>query len=72
MNEQIDTNPEQLWERAMKIYLSTLQSPAEREQVERYLSMITNVTGSSSHIVILTSNAGAADFLKSEYYSKFK
>ena len=72
MIEPIDTNPRQLWERAMQIYLSTLQSPAEKEQVERYLSMITNVAGSNSHIVILTSNAGAADFLKSEYSSKFK
>ena len=72
MTEPKDTNPGQLWERAMQIYLSTLQSPAEKEQVERYLSMITNVAGSNSHIVILTSNAGAADFLKTEYSSKFK
>ena len=72
MNETIDIDSKRLWERAKSIYLSTLQSAQEKEQVERYLSMITAVTCNDNHFVILTSNAYAADFLKSEYAGKFK
>ena len=72
MNETIDIDSKRLWERAKSIYLSTLQSAQEKEQVERYLSMITAVTFSDNHFVILTSNAYAADFLKSEYAGKLK
>ena len=72
MNEPIDIDPKRLWERAKSIYLSTLQSDQEKEQVERYLSMITSVTCSDNHFVILTSNAYAAEFLKTGYSGKFK
>ena len=72
MNESIDIDSKMLWERAKSIYLSTLQSDQEREQVERYLSMITAVTCNDNHFVILTSNAYAADFLKAGYSGKFK
>ena len=72
MNETTDIDPKMLWERAKSIYLSTLQSAQEKEQVERYLSMITSVTCNDNRFVILTSNAYAADFLKTEYAGKFK
>ena len=72
MNETIDINSKQLWERAKSIYLSTLQSDDEKSQVERYFSMITSVTRKANVFVILTSNAYAADFLKIQYASKFK
>jgi len=72
MKESIDIDSKMLWERAKSIYLSTLQSEQEKEQVERYLSMITAVTCSDNHFVILTSNAYAADFLKTGYSGKFK
>lgn len=72
MDQKTDTDSRQLWERAKKIYLSTLQSTDEKNQVERYLSMITSVTRKDNSFVILTSNAFAADFLKSQYAGKFK
>ena len=72
MNNTIDTNSMQLWERAKNIYLSTLQSADEKSQVERYLSMITSVTRTENLFVILTSNSYAADFLKEKYAGKFK
>ena len=72
MNETIDINSKQLWERAKSIYLSTLQSDDEKSQVERYFSMITSVTRKDNVFMILTSNAYAADFLKIQYASKFK
>ena len=72
MNEKKDLDSKLLWDRAKTIYLSTLQSVQEKEQVERYLSMITAVTCDDNHFVILTSSAYAADFLKSEYSGKFK
>ena len=72
MNETIDIDSRQLWERAKAIYLSTLQSDSEKAQIERYLSMITAVTCTNEHFVILTSNAYAAEFLKDEYAGKLK
>ena len=72
MNEKIDIDAAQLWERAKNIYLSTLQSTSEKAQIERYLSMITTVTCTNSHFVILTSNTYASEFLKAEYAGKLK
>ena len=72
MNETIDIDSKQLWERAKAIYLSTLQSVEEKAQIERYLSMITAVTCTNGNFVVLTSNAYAAEFLKTEYAGKFK
>ena len=71
MSETTEINPKLLWDRAKSIYLSTLQSQQEKEQVERYLSMITGVTCNESNFVIKTSNAYAADFLKTGYSGKF-
>ena len=72
MSETTEINPKLLWDRAKSIYLSTLQSQQEKEQVERYLSMITGVTCNENNFVIKTSNAYAADFLKTGYSGKFK
>lgn len=72
MDQKTDTDSMQLWERAKNIYLSTLQSTDEKNQVERYLSMITSVNKTGNSFIILTSNAYAADFLKAQYAGKFK
>ena len=72
MNDTIDNDSSTLWERAKAIYLSTLQSPEDKSQVERYLSMITAVARNGSRFVILTSNSYAAEFLRTQYAGKFK
>ncbi len=72
MNETIDISSKELWERAKVIYLSALQTAEEREQVERYLSMITSVTRQDSDFVIFTANSYAADYLKNNYSDRLR
>jgi len=67
MNETIDIKSREMWDKAKNIYLSTLQSLDERNQVERYLSMIISVTRKDDVFYIYTSNEYAADFLKTNY-----
>ena len=72
MNETIDIASKALWEKAKDIYLSTLPSPAERSQVDRYLSMIVSVTRRGDDFVIYTSNAYAASYLKDNYSERLR
>lgn len=70
MKDEKDQDSSLLWERAKAIYIATLQSEQEKAQAARYLSMVSSVTCVDGEFTILTSNAGAAEFLKSEYSSK--
>lgn len=72
MSETIDLKLKEFWEKAIGIYLSTLQSPEEKNQVERYLSMITSVTGSGNHYVVYTGSKFSADFLRENYGDRLK
>jgi len=72
MNETIDISSKELWERAKIIYLSTLQTKEEKEQVDRYLSMITSVTRCENDFVICTANSYAANYLKDNYSDRLK
>jgi len=72
MTETIDLKLKELWEKAKTIYLSTLQSQEEKNQVERYLSMITSVTGKDDRFVIYTGSKFSADFLKDNYGARLK
>jgi len=72
MNETMDISSKELWERAKVIYLSTLQTSEEKEQVDRYLSMITSVTREGTDFVIYTANSYAADYLKDNYSDRLK
>ncbi len=71
-NEIINIKIKDVWQRAKAIYLSTLQSNDEKNQADRYLSMVTDVTREGDVVSILTSNAYAADFLKENYSGKLK
>ena len=71
-HEKIDIASREMWERAKSIYLSTLQSQTEKEQVDRYLSMITSVTRSGEDFVITTSNEYAAGYLRDNYSDRLK
>ena len=71
-HEKIDIASREMWERAKSIYLSTLQSTTEKEQVDRYLSMITSVTRSGEDFVITTSNEYAAGYLRDNYSDRLK
>ena len=72
MSDTIDIASMELWNRAKTIYLSTLQNAEERNQLERYFSMITSVAKEGNEFLIYTSNEFAADMLRSNYSSKLK
>ena len=72
MSETIDIKSKETWERAKQIYLSTLPSAEERNQVERYFSTITSVTRENGLFVISLTNAYTADFLRDKYSDKLK
>lgn len=72
MKETIDIASKELWEKAKNIYLSTLQSFEEKNQVERYLSMIVNVTREGNVYQVMTSNEYACEFLRSNYSERLK
>ena len=72
MSETIDIRSKETWERAKQIYLSTLPSAEERNQVERYFSTITSVTRENGLFVISLTNAYTADFLRDKYSDKLK
>lgn len=72
MSETIDTFSKDAWERAKKIYLSTLPTEDERGQVERHFSMITSVTVENNVFTVYTSNNFAAELLRDSYESKLK
>lgn len=72
MNETIDIESKETWERAKQIYLSTISSADERSQVERYFSTITSVTRENGLFVITLTNAYTADFLRDKYSEKLK
>ncbi|MCQ2394862.1 MAG: chromosomal replication initiator protein DnaA [Kiritimatiellae bacterium] len=72
MNETIDIASKEMWERAKGIYLSTLLSSEERNQVDRYLSMIVSVSRKEDDFVITTSNSYAADYLRDHYSDRLR
>jgi chromosomal replication initiator protein len=71
-NENEDSKTNNIWQIAKSIYISTLQSNDEKNQAERYLSMVTGVRCKDNVYSILTSNEYAADFLNSHYSDKLK
>ena len=72
MSNTIDTASKEAWDRAKVIYLSTLSTPDERNQVERYFGMITSVSFDDGKFVVYTANKFAAELLKESYSSKLK
>lgn len=72
MDQTIDIASKETWEKAKGIYLATLPTPEEKNQVERYLSMITSVTQDKNVFVIYTSNSYAADYLRDHYSDRLK
>ena len=72
MNDSIDIASKELWERAKTIFISTLQSVEEKNQVERYFGMITTVAAKDDVFVIYTMTKFAADLLQHDYAEKLK
>lgn len=71
-NDTIDMASKELWERAKTIFLSSLRSDDERNQANRYFSMITSVSNEGNCFHIRTSNSFAADLLRNDYAEKLK
>lgn len=60
------------WERAKKIFISSLFTQEEKEQAERYFGMITSVSASDEKFNVFTANQYAAELLTNQYASKLK
>ena len=70
--DTIDMASKGLWERAKTIFLSTLQTDAEKNQADRYFGMITSVTANDDKFTFFTLNKFAADLLEKDYAEKLK
>jgi len=57
----------ELWNRAVATYLSTLISEEAKNQANRLFSMVTSVTQTEMTFTVLTKNDFSADLLKREY-----
>ena len=71
-NMETDKISKELWDKAKAIYLSTIESLEEKDQVERYLSMIVSVERNEEKFIACTSNAFSAEFLKANYLNRMK
>lgn len=73
MNEEnINAVNSDVWKKAKRIYLSTLDSEDEISQTERYFSMITSVELIDDKYIFNTANAFCADILEKEYRDRIK
>lgn len=72
MNTEKDIESNELWKKAKTIYISTIESPDEKSQVERYLSMIVSVGRDDNRFIVCTSSAFSAEFLKANYSDRLK
>jgi len=63
----IEMNQNELWNRAVATYLSTLVSEEAKNQANRLFSMVTSVTQTDMTFAVLTKNDFSADLLKREY-----
>ena len=54
MNTYTDIEAKEQWEKAKTIYLSTLQSQEDKNQIERYLSMIISVERNDDLFTVYT------------------
>ena len=72
MIETIDLESKSMWEKAKEIYLSSLNSEEEKNQVDRYFSMIVSVSRENDDFIISTSNEYAANYLKDNYSERLK
>lgn len=70
--EEIDMVSKDLWERAKKIFILSLLTETERQQADRYFSLITTVAVEGKRFIIYTINKFAADLLQKDYADKLK
>lgn len=70
--ESIDVASKELWERVKLIFVSTLLTDQEKNQAQRYFSMITSVATAGDTFKIFTANQFAADLMRNEYADKLK
>ena len=61
-----------LWKRAKQIYFTSVTNAGDRNQAERYFSMISSVDANGDTFCFSVSNSFAADLLDKEYSSKLK
>lgn len=70
--ETIDTASQELWENAKAIFKLTLKNEEEKNQADRYFSMITSVSREGDVFTINVSNDFAKDLIRSAYAPRLK
>ena len=72
MTDDSNQNAVDLWNRAKTVYLMSLGSQEEKNQFERYFSMITSLKLEDGVLIFNTANSSAADLLESKYAARIK
>ena len=73
MNDSdISEQTRDLWKRAKQIYFTTTTNSGDKNQAERYFSMISSVVEEEGKIIFGVSSSFAADLLEKEYAQKIK
>lgn len=72
MSDTIDSKAKDLWERAKSVYISTLQSTEEKQQIERNFSMISSVANNGNTFIVYTNNQFAAELFQDKYAEKIR
>jgi len=71
-NEESAFAAEGLWEKAKKLYISSLSNETDKAQAENYFSMVSRVSLKDDILSVFTTNSFAAEFLRDNYYGKIK
>ena len=72
IEKNTDSAAKELWESAKAIYVMSLKDADEKNQVERYLEMVTSVTIEGNVFSIFTNTEFAAELIKENYVNKLK
>src|SRR5574344_1171302 len=72
MSTTTDIETASLWDKAKTIYLASLPSAEEKNQVDRYLSTITSVKHDNNDFTIYAASEGAANYLRDNYSERLK
>jgi len=71
MQDTVDNLPMDIWQRAIRTYLSTLSSDESRSQAERLFSMVSSVSlNGNDEFKVLTRNEYSREVLQRDYQSQ--
>ena len=72
MNETKKIEANEIWKTVKTFFMMSLQTPEEKSQAERYLSMMSDLRFEDDVFTIVTSSSSAAALIKSDYLNRLK